>query len=377
MASQMRMEWLDTLRLIAGVSIVGLHASSDFTGQPFPDYPEAQRVFPVLFRSVIYIARTELFLIISLFLLCFALENRPRSYRVMVAEQTRRLMVPFAFWMVFYAFWRLIKASYFGYDDAIWTELAQPLVWLGYFLLGDVQYHMHFLPTLFGLVLFVPLYKVAINHPAFGFVILLCLFLKRDVDVWMWSELRHLPGFDYLVRAVKIFTYFGYGFVAAAAYGLSKRGIAVANGRHIAGFLLFVGALLFMIKLVYSYKVIQSGNWQYNYTAAYWADFAMPAILFLGVMFWGRGLFPTVISKIAPFSFGLYLCHPIFLDLIEIATADVGLGPTGVVLSKFVGGLAATSLLVFMLSRLPMLAWTIGLGKIPLLDRPRSPLSQI
>lgn len=64
-----RMVWLDCLRLAASLSMVGLHASSDITGQPFPDFDVADRVGPVLFRSVVYLARTELFLLISVFLL--------------------------------------------------------------------------------------------------------------------------------------------------------------------------------------------------------------------------------------------------------------------------------------------------------------------
>ena len=70
-----RLVWLDSLRLAAGVSMVGLHATSDATGQPFVDYTQAERVAPMLLRAVIYTARTELFLIISVFLLLMALRS--------------------------------------------------------------------------------------------------------------------------------------------------------------------------------------------------------------------------------------------------------------------------------------------------------------
>ena len=64
-----RQTWIDALRLTAGLSMVGLHATADATGQPFPDAELAERVAPMLLRAVLYTARTELFLIISLFLL--------------------------------------------------------------------------------------------------------------------------------------------------------------------------------------------------------------------------------------------------------------------------------------------------------------------
>ncbi|MBE9475746.1 MAG: hypothetical protein IME92_01290, partial [Proteobacteria bacterium] len=78
------MVWIDGLRLIAGVSMVGLHASSDVNGQPFPDFSLWERTGPVMFRSVMYLARTELFIIIALFLLFLSLDNRPRNYTAVI-----------------------------------------------------------------------------------------------------------------------------------------------------------------------------------------------------------------------------------------------------------------------------------------------------
>jgi len=92
-----RLVWLDSLRLIAGVSMVGLHATSDAMGQPFAQFDQADRILPMLVRAVIYTARTELFLIISVFLLLMALDNRPKTYRATIAVQARRLLIPFVF----------------------------------------------------------------------------------------------------------------------------------------------------------------------------------------------------------------------------------------------------------------------------------------
>ena len=142
-----RMVWLDALRLIAGISMVGLHGSTDANGQPFPDASPPERLGPLVFRMIIYTARTELFLIISIFLLLMALERRPRGYFETLKEQARRLLIPFAFWTVFYALYSLIKAYSYGYQDAIFNDLQSVSAWLGYFVLGDVKYHMHFIPA--------------------------------------------------------------------------------------------------------------------------------------------------------------------------------------------------------------------------------------
>ncbi|GHA56122.1 membrane protein [Amylibacter ulvae] len=360
-----RMVWLDCLRLLASISMVGLHASSDIMGQPFPDYEPHQRIFPVLFRSVAYLARTELFIIISLFLLIWSLDSRSRGYRATVFEQMKRLMLPFSFWVVFYAFFRLIKANYFGYESALFAELASPWAWVSYFTLGTVQYHMHFLPTLFLLVLFYPFYRIAVRMPSLGLLVLLSLFVKREADVFMWAELRGIYGFEYLVRGVKVLAYVSYGIVAASFFGILKRGFAKSDAQKMTALAMFICGMLYIIKLIYSYKVIHTGHWNYNYTPAYWADFLIPIALF-GIFMGAKDKhFPTFIGRLAPFGFGIYLVHPIFLDLLEILLWHDGINPSIYVATK--AGLATVlaTVMVMIISKFTKIAWIVGLGKPP------------
>lgn len=360
-----RLVWIDGLRLIAGISMVGLHASSDVNGQPFPDFSIWERSAPVFYRSIMYLARTELFIIISLFLLFMSLDNRPRGYAGVILEQSKRLMRPFLFWVVFYAFYRLIKAAYFGYEDAIWAQLGTPVAWLGYVVLGDVQYHMHFLPTLFGLVLLYPVCQIAIRNPWIGVLVLLALFVKREVDIWLWSHTAIIPAADYFIRGVKILTYLGYGFVAAAALGIYKNINRTGGLTQYSNVILFVGAVLYLMKLVYSFRVIEYGNWQFGYAPGFWADFLMPVVLFFLFMSSQRiGRF-VWLSRMAPYSFGIYLVHPIFLDMAEIALWNTALNPIIFVLVKTTWAVSMSSMTVVVLSKTPGLGWTIGLGGFP------------
>jgi hypothetical protein len=211
-ADQSRMVWLDCLRLITGVSIVGVHAASDINGLPFLDFTASERVGPILFRSMVYLARTELFIIISLFLLC-----------------------------------------------------------------------------------------IAIEHQLLGFLVLVGLFAKRKIDVWIWDNLQDMDRFGYLVRFVKILTHVGYGFVAGAMYGLLRGNWNRAQSRVLGLAALYTGVLLYGLKLVYSYRVVLASNWQYNYTPAFWANFLMPVILFVGFMSLSTRSWPSVITRMAPF----------------------------------------------------------------------------
>ncbi|GGE54158.1 acyltransferase [Actibacterium pelagium] len=368
MDTSQRMVWLDALRLTAGVSMVVLHATADPNGQPWVNYPPADRVGPIVIRTIIYSARTELFLIISAFLLLLALEHRPRSYGQTVRQQMRRLLLPFAFWVVFYAGYNLIKADAFGYTPALLGQLSNPMEWVGFFVLGDIKYHMHFLPTLFGLVLFFPLFKCARRWPAIGFGVLVCLLVKRELDGFLWSAFVDTQALPYLVRAVKILTYVGYGLIAGAALGILEKSSTKQREAWLP-ILGFAATLLILVKSVGAWKTVQLGAWPHSYTAGFWADFLMPALLFLFCMCCGHWRWPAVISRIAPYSFGIYLCHPIFLDLAEVALRDVGWAPVMQVLVKLSFALPATTFLVIMLSRSVLFAWVVGLGPLPTLRR--------
>lgn len=369
---QERFVWLDSLRLVAGVSMVGLHSTADASGRPFVDFEAADRIVPMLIRAVIYTARTELFLIISIFLLLMALERRPATYGETLRKQARRLLIPFAFWTIFFAGYGFVKAGAFGYAEAWATTVSNPLDWLGFLLLGSVKYHMHFIPTLFGLILFYPLFRIAMDRPWIGLGVVVCLLVKRELDGFIYPQFWGDDILPWVVRGVKILTYVGYGLVAASFLGLWRR-VPAQELERFVGLIVTFGVMLFSIKLIATWKTIESGAWPFDYTPGYWADFLMPVVLFALAMCLGRREWPAVLSRLAPYSFGIYLCHPIFLDLAEILTRDLGLSPTALVLTKIAFALSLTSVFVWLLSRWQAAAWTIGLGPLPRWPQPHEP----
>lgn len=372
MSASNRLTWLDCLRLLAGISMLGLHSTADPMGQPWVDYAPAERVAPLLLRTLVYTARTELFLVISLFLLLMSLERRPRSYGRTIAQQTQRLLVPFLFWTLFYSLYNLIKADAFGYLEAAWAELFELKNWVAYLTLGKIKYHMHFLPTLFALVLLYPLCRMAVRYPALGLIgIVVGLVVRRELDGFVYATFWGHDILPYLVRAIKVLTYVGYGMVAGAGVGLWRR-MAPADKQSWFPIILFFGGLLFLIKLVATWKTVESGQWPFTYTPGYWADFLMPVVLFAACMSMGHKEWPTLISRLAPYSFGIYLCHPIFLDLCEIYLNYTELSPIAQVAIKITCTLTATAVLVKILSRYRIVAWTVGMGPLPRLRQPLS-----
>lgn len=342
-----------------------LHATSDPSGGPWGAYPTEDRYAPLVLRTFLYMARTELFIVISCFLLMFAIDRRPRTYGQVLQEQCQRLLLPFLFWTVFFAGYGLIKAQAFGYFDNALSDLASVKQWARNLLLGDVKYHMHFLPTLFGVVLFYPLFRLAVRYPALGLSILVCLVSKNALDAFIYRTFWGTELLGYLVRAVKIFTYIGYGMLAGAALGVWQRTTAETRKEWFP-ILMWLGVLLLLFKLIAAWKTAQSGEWTFTYVPAYWADFLFPVVLFGGCMTLAHLRWPEIISRIAPYSFGLYLCHPIFHDLYEIAMQNgTDLSPISQIGLKVGFTLVMTSVLVFIISKTKMIAWTIGMGPLP------------
>ncbi|MEM8980607.1 MAG: acyltransferase family protein, partial [Pseudomonadota bacterium] len=214
------MDWLDALRVAAGLSMVGLHATSDPNGQAWPAYDLDQRVFPILLRTVLYFARTELFIIISLFLLIISLENKPISYRKTTLKISKKLIPLYLFWSIFFIFFSLIKASYFGYLENYTEKLSDPIFIARIIFLGEGKYHLHFIPTLFIIVLAFPIFKIAYKRPAFALCAIPLLCSKQYLDEYVWKYLWDHPALPWAVRSIKVTIYCSYGFFAAAMAGI-------------------------------------------------------------------------------------------------------------------------------------------------------------
>jgi surface polysaccharide O-acyltransferase-like enzyme len=91
----------------------------------------------------------------------------------------------------------------------------------------------------------------------------------------------------------------------------------------------------------------------------------MPIMLFGIAMCLAHRHWPQILSRLAPYSFGIYLCHPIFLDLVEISMQNQNITPILQVAIKITLGISLTTALVLAIERSRLLAWTVGLGPLP------------
>lgn len=368
-AEKPRLFWFDANRVCAALGVVLIHSTTNFAGQPFPGVETADRIVPVFLRSLGEFSGSEMFFFFSLFLMAMRVDRNRPSYRDAITTQAQRLLVPFAVWTLFYAVFRLAKAEAFGYAPQYLEQLTQPDTWVAYFLLGRSQYHMHFLPTLFAIFLFFPVMRIAMRYPILGVMVFATLGAMDHVQRYFWSlEIDPLTR-AYLIRVTKVWGYVGYGFAAFALYSLWRDGIPRGESRLIRRGAFYFASMAYLATLPFFGHALFTGQWGIRGGWDYYGHFLMP--LFIFCIFMGgqyRDWSPSW-SKWARYTFGVYLVHPMLIDLFDIAVFTSGLAdfmnPTVLVLSRFVVVLPASFALALGFEKVKLLAWTIGLGPAP------------
>jgi len=360
----------------AAFGVVLIHSTTDFGGKPFEHVDPTERLGPIVLRSIGEFSGSELFFMFSLFLMAMRVDRKHPAYVETITVQAKRLLVPFAFWVVFYAFFRLLKAEAFSYSDYIWTQVTDLSNWVDYFLLGTSQYHMHFLPTLFALLLFYPMMRGAARYPILGLTLFLTLGIMNNSQAFIWTLELDSTARNYILRVLKVLGYVGYGLAAFAFYGLWKDGIPRGESRLIRRFGFYLIVLAYTATLPFFATAWQTGEWGVRSGWDFYGHFLMPICIFLTFM-GGQYLdWSAHWSNWAKYTFGVYLVHPAIIDLYDIALFQSGLhepmSPTVIVLLRYAVALPGSFAISVLIAKTSLLAWTIGLGAPPWQRRPRS-----
>jgi surface polysaccharide O-acyltransferase-like enzyme len=368
-AQKPRLVWFDANRVFAAFGVVLIHSTTDFSGQAFANADADARLLPVFLRSIGEFSGSEMFFMFSLFLMAMRVDKKLPSYGSAIATQAQRLLVPFVFWAVFYAFFRLMKAETFNYGPYIWDQLGQVQNWVGYFVLGSSQYHMHFLPTLFALFLFYPLMRTATRYPVLGLTLVFTLGVMNNTQAFVWGLDLDPILRSYVIRALKILGYVGYGMAAFAIYGLWRDGIPRGESRLIRRCGFFFAATAYVATLPFYFVAFDTGSWGIRGGWDFYGHFLMP-IFVLFIFMGGQFLqWSAKWSKLARYTFGIYLVHPLVIDVFDVTIYSLGfadmMSPSLIVLSRFAFALPMSFAVAFAISRIGVLAWTIGLGPNP------------
>lgn len=368
-ASKPRLLWFDANRVFAAAGVVLIHSTTDFQGQAFASAEQGERFLPLLLRSISELSSSEMFFMFSLFLMAMRIDKKMPGYGSTISQQATRLLVPFLFWTIFYAFFRLAKADAFGYAPYIWDQISEAKNWVGYLLLGKSQFHMHFLPTLFLLILFYPIMRVATRYPILGLTVVITLGVMQNIQGFFWSlDLDPLMR-DLFIRAAKIVGYIGYGMAAFAIYGLWNDGIPRGESRLIRRCGFYFVVLAYVATIPFYYSAYESGSWAFRSGWDFYGHFLMPIFVFF-VFMGGQYLhWSDRWSRLSKFTFGVYLVHPIVIDAFDIGIYLTGIhehmGPAMTVTLRYAFALPASFALSAAIAQVRPMAWIIGLGPNP------------
>lgn len=361
-----RLTWFDANRVLAAFGVVLIHSTTDFEGQAFGQEAAVDRVVPVVLRAVGNLSGSEMFFTFSLFLLAMSVDKKRRDYRDVISLYAKRLLLPFAFWAFFYVWFRLIKAHAFDYSDSMWMQISETRNWLGYAFLGSSQYHLHFLPTLFVLILFFPLFRSATRYPLLGLGIVATLGAMANAQGYIWGLELDLLTTQFLARGAKILGYLGFGLAAFAIYGMTREGVSRGEARQIRGAALIMVLIALIAALPYYGAAVQTGTFGYGVGWTLFGLLLVPIAVFCVFLGTRYADWSPKWSEFAKYTFGIYLVHPIFVDLFDIFAFSSGyylaVKPGLYCVTKFVFASAASVALTFVLSKSAFLAWTVGLG---------------
>jgi peptidoglycan/LPS O-acetylase OafA/YrhL len=355
-----RLRWLDGLKVAGILWIIAMHVSTDANGLPYPGYRPEERFVPALVRALSLGFSYPLFFIASFFLLALGLQRRPRSYREVIRRRFRRLVPPFLFWSVVFLLVRHAKATVFGYEATYKRELASASSWLSYAVLGTAQYHLRDLPLLLGLTLLYPLLRPAMRRPALALLLPVTLALWPSVDRLAYASIASPEVLQYGLRAAKSCAFLGYGWLAFALFGMGSGRDArrVRRAMLVSALLVALGSLGLVVGN--GLDEAREGRWLFPDLATHLATYLLPAAVFVLALLGERLPWPERVSRLSDRVFGMYLVHPVFLDLGEIAELGRGLTPAATTALNFVVVSALSFWAVGALARVPAVCWTVG-----------------
>jgi len=321
-----RLALLDTVRLVAAIGIVWIHAASS---------PLGKALYPIGMFGVPF------YTFVALLFAGRALSRDPsRSLLSYAGSRLFRIYLPFLFWTVIYVLLGGLKAR-------VSHEPIAPPGWAVFYAGGYT--HLWFLPyllclTLIGAVIFRLVEKRAMPRAicALLFIALgvAACFLQKPA--WIAQRGDDAYFWDYTFRALPTACW-SIALMLLSVFGgkLPRSSSTVAFG----GGVLFATAIA--LALIFAPLAVFRAVAGLGCIAVALLPIASPLI--------------TRIGWLGRYSYGIYLSHVAFLRVIQIATARIH-APTSLAMdiASFALAFMGASLLSVLLSRSAWTRWTVG-----------------
>lgn len=326
-----RLAQLDAARWIAALAVVLLHCAAVPVSSTEP-YGTAGWVSANLYDSAVRWCVPVFVMISGALLLAPARpEGIPRFY----LRRSARILLPLVFWTVFYLAWTVTLEHLDGTPH-------EPMAWLRRLTEGRPYYHLWYLYMIVGLYLFAPfvreLYgKLSVRRR------LACVMVTLAIAI-VDALYRHLTGQGYGFFLAWFVPYLGY-FVAGRM--IYEGSLSLPRPSWVLAASIALTALG-----VYALSTSQRLNF-------YFYDYFSITVPFMSLAVFQLILATPALPRLvllAPLTFGIYLIHPVFIDLAQRSPLyDNGIAPAWAIpfAAVVIFGLSAGS--IWLMQRLPLM----------------------
>ena len=275
-------------------------------------------------------------------------QNKKEDLSTFYGKRISRILWPILFWSAFFLFWTFLKGLIKG-NPLSAMELLKIL------LSGKPYYHMWFLYMILGLYLFTPFFRKVIAHSTDRELIFLVIFM------FMLAAIRSLYSKIYPEGGPDLFIFWFLSFIPYFVMGYLIRQ-TVSQPSKLVLFVIF--GLSFLGTAFGCYLVgIRSGL---NAGLYFYDNLSVTVIpMSVSIMFLLKTCEAPIFSesltqKIASLTLGIYLIHPIILDVINYKTpGTMAFNPVVSipVIAIFIFGLSLLG--VWIIDQLPYIKRTI------------------
>ena len=297
-----RIYYMDYLRTIAIIGVLSIHAAAPYASM----YQKVD--FWSWESGIIYNSLSRwcvpVFFMISGALL---LGRKEESLKDFLTKRANKILIPFLFWSVIYYLWRI----YVNYQSAAsFTEFKE------LFLTANIYYHLWYFYALIAIYLLVPMFNVFCRHASqqiVGYTVALYLLffgVFRYYEFLVPNKLVDYFPFTEFIGMILLGFYFG-------RYDQSKRMRIII---YIAG---IIGAVATILRTnAFTFEQGTFSSYAFGYATP--NVLAMSIALFVFFKYFiakrqeNEQFAPSrLLMQISSTSFGIYLVHPLFLDVIR------------------------------------------------------------
>jgi surface polysaccharide O-acyltransferase-like enzyme len=298
--------WVDWVRTLTMFGVIVIHVSSDVITE-WGNIPTGWWWTANLYDSLVR-GCVPVFIMLSGALLLPVEEG----YRDFFRKRFSRIAIPFAAWTLLYLLWK----KFFYLPDLGFFEALQRVAG------GNVCYHLWFLYVLGGVYLITPLLRILVAHAS-----------GRDIFYFLMIWFMITSGLPFAERSIELFTPYHFhvnipiepaqGFAGYFILGyfvrryVTEKQVPLAWVGWILSLLVTVAGTGWLSSHFHAFQNPLYDNMAPNvvfYTASFFILMKFMGPVIEKPM---RPLVRNLVLDLSKASFGIYLIHPIFLDVLE------------------------------------------------------------